>query len=82
MPKLSKTPQEINRDQWTQTIVRKRFLFYGDREVAGNRILVFATNAKTEALWILDLVKCWDHTCTSVFTQMWMEQVSLTPHHG
>lgn len=74
MPKLPTTPEEINlQDQWTQTLAHERFLLCDDRDEAGNRILVFATDANLQRLCASSTVYSDGtfYSCTSLFTQLY-----------
>ena len=74
MPKLPTTPEEINlQDHWTQTLAHERFLLCDDRDEAGNRILLFATDANLQRLCASSTVyrDGTFYSCTSLFTQLY-----------
>lgn len=74
MPKLPTTPEEINlQDHWTQTLAHERFLLCDDRNEAGNRILLFATDANLQRLCASSTVYSDGtfYSCTSLFTQLY-----------
>lgn len=74
MPKLPTTQEEINlQDSWTETFARERFLLCDDRDEAGNRIIVFATDANLQRLCASSTVFSDGtfYSCTSLFAQLY-----------